>query len=140
MPQFLKETENDLNRTKVDESVPEGSVSEFVGVVTDKKDVPIPASNLSSLTLTLYNLETGALINDRNEESVLNENGGTVDEVGVFEMTFSEADNLLQDSSKQYETHVALFEWEKEDTQEEGKHELVMTIRSVDDSIAFPEA
>ncbi len=137
MPEFTKETSPDLNRTKIAESIPAGSVSNFVGILNNKKDIPVPASDILVLTLTLYDLESGLVINNRLEQSVLNENGGIVDEVGTLDMTFDEKDNVLLDATKLYETHIALFEWTEKSTGEDGKHELIHIIRNLEEGIVL---
>jgi len=88
--------------------------------VEDETETAIPAASLSTCTLLLYDQKTqlaspgttGAVINGRNRQSVLNANGGTIDASGNLEMVLTPADNVIVGTGEnQSERHVALFEY-----------------------------
>lgn len=68
-----------------------------------------PAS-LSSLTLTIYNRATGAIINTMNAINILNTAGGTYTPgTGAVTYQMTPADNQLEVPGDAQEVHVALF-------------------------------
>lgn len=84
----------------------------YNAVLLDENDATVAPAQLSSLTLTLTDRATGAVINSRAGVSVLNANGGTLDISGNFYMQFTALDNqIVSTSSPQVEVHVALFQW-----------------------------
>lgn len=69
-----------------------------------------PFGNLDSLTLTFYNKKTGAIINSRSSQNVLNANGVTLgSSTGLLTWTMVPADNPIIDNTLRVEEHVALF-------------------------------
>jgi hypothetical protein len=76
---------------------------------------PIPAAQLSTLTLTLYNVEDGSVINSRNGQSVKNANNGTLHATsGLFTWQAQSTDSPIVDPTVpvgHYEHHVARFQW-----------------------------
>lgn len=83
-----------------------------------------------ALTLLLYDVETGQVVNSRNRVSVLDANGGAVTAGGVLTMELLPADNVIVGSrtGKTSETHRALFEWTWASGTRKGKHEVEFTI------------
>lgn len=77
----------------------------------DTDEVVIPLSAMTSIKFTLKNLATGTAINDRNEQSVLNVNGGTFHATtGKLSIILAAADNTVAGSAS-YERHIALVEF-----------------------------
>src|SRR6185312_4273183 len=91
-------------------AVAEQTTSRITGTIVDDAGVAIPASALVTLTLTLYNRRGPTILNSRDNVSVLNTNGGTVDSAGKFAMTLDPADNPLS-AGFSSEQHAALFTW-----------------------------
>lgn len=89
----------------------------------------IPAADLASLTLTLYEFVTGAIVNGRDHVSVLNATIGTVDANGVLTLDFTQADGQRKTTAIT-EMHVALLEWETS-AGKSGKGELLWRVRRV---------
>lgn len=66
--------------------------------------------NLNTLTLTLYDQRTGAVINARNGQNVLNLNQVTLDAfTGALVWTMLAADNPIINDALRQEEHIALF-------------------------------
>ena len=93
----------------------EQSSADLTATLLQDSDDPqsvVPGSSLLSLTLTLYDVETGQIINQRDNQDVLNTNQVTVDENGLLtwymqpEDTIIVTDELPPDSTEQ---HIALF-------------------------------
>lgn len=77
--------------------------------VNDENGAPIPASAMNSVTLTLYVVHTGAVVNGRNAQSVLNANQVTISEAGAVAWALQVADTAIADSTRKMEVHRALF-------------------------------
>lgn len=99
----------------------------------DENDSGIPAAELQSLTLTLYDPRTGAIINSRDDMSVLNANGGTVDAQGNAVLELGPADNVIvgQNAGLVQEDHVALLEWVYEAGTRQGRHLIFLRVENL---------
>lgn len=120
-------------QTVVRKRIPEHSSAVIMALFQDEDGEPIPADSLTEVTLTLYDVRSGAIINARNKQSIFNLNGGTVAPAGtppVMALTFnmSPADNALI-GSEMFERHVALFEWKWDSAAKEDRHEVILTVR-----------
>lgn len=85
----------------------------FSGTLTKETGLPVPLVDLSTLTLTLYDQVTDAIINSRDDQSILNANGGTFHATsGAFALTLGPSDNVIlgAPATGQAETHIALIE------------------------------
>lgn len=114
----------------------ESSSSKLTATIQDESEVAIPAGSLSSLTLMLYDQTTelanpgttAAIINSRNRQNVLNANGCAVSTGGVMTMTFTPADNVIVNTGKSSERHVALFEYTYAAGLKAGRHEVLIDV------------
>lgn len=89
----------------------ERTTTTYGGQVKDSKNVNVPLSDIATLTLTLYDSQTLAIINARDNVDIKNANGGTVSSTGAFEFKFSAADLAIIDPTKIAEDRVALINW-----------------------------
>lgn len=88
----------------------ENTSAKFTGTIVDEDGDAVPGSILESLTLSLTDLATAAVINSRNEQDVLGQNGVTVSEAGALIWTVDPDDNpILDDDRPKDETHLAVF-------------------------------
>ncbi len=87
----------------------------------------VPVPGLTSLALTVYDLDTHAII--RPKGSVLNENDGTF-AGGVLTMKFSASDNIIRNGRKSFEDHVAVFHYTF-GSGEEGHHAVVIRVQNL---------
>jgi hypothetical protein len=62
-------------------------------------------SEISTITCTIRDEETGTIINSRNAQNVKDANNGTLTN-GEFEMAFQAADTALQTATQSKEVHV----------------------------------
>ncbi|MEY4932894.1 MAG: hypothetical protein RLZZ403_1214 [Pseudomonadota bacterium] len=114
----------------------ESSSAKLTATIKDETEAVIPAASLTTLTLLLYDqtthlasaTSTAAIINSRNRQDVLNTNGCTVSTGGVLTMTFSPADNIIINTGKSSERHVALFEYTYAAGAKAGKEEVLMDV------------
>jgi hypothetical protein len=91
------------------QSVTEHSTASYSCTLLDHTNQPIPGPALSSLTLTLYDRVSDAVLNGRDNQDVLNANDVTVDGNGVLTWLLQPADTAMHDSTLGSEVHVALF-------------------------------
>jgi hypothetical protein len=62
------------------------------GVIVDPFGVPIPAADISVLTLTIFDTLTQTIINNVSNVDILNTGRGTVDSAGLLTIKFEAAD------------------------------------------------
>ena len=96
----------------------EGESSNFTLVFKDFDGTAITKANLSSLTLTLYDKTSNAILNSRSAQNVIDVNGGTVATDGTLTMRLDASDNTYETASPSVgdkETHVAKFTWQWND-------------------------
>src|SRR3972149_284487 len=114
----------------------ESSTTKLTAVVKDESETVIPAASIGTLTLMLYDQKTeldspgstGAIINSRNRQDILNANGCTVDSSGNMVMTFTPADNAIVNTGLSSERHVALFEYTYAAGLKAGKDEVLIDV------------
>ena len=61
----------------VDRFIPDGSTAFYRASVVDEDGVRIDSDDIDSITLTLYDVDSGAIINSRDAQDVNGANGGT---------------------------------------------------------------
>ena len=98
----------------------------FIG---DLGDVP-PLSALSSLTLTLWDDASRAILNNVDRVNILNTGRGTVDVNGYLICTLVGADNAVLDPQCIEELHVAFFEWTYSGGDKSGGIEVAYYVRN----------
>lgn len=98
-------------RTILSVEVGEAATAILRGTIRDAAGTALPGSAIGALTLTLYELRTGSILNSRNAVSIKNANGGTIDSNGDLTLTLSPADNAMLTQAVAHETHVALIRW-----------------------------
>jgi hypothetical protein len=90
----------------------------------------LPASSLDTLTLTLYDRDTGTILNSRNAQDVLNKANVTVGEDGALVWELQPADNVIVSDGKSLEAHVALFTWTW-GSGKSGRHEVPILVENL---------
>jgi hypothetical protein len=103
----------------------------YTADVQDDEGNAIAAASLTTLTLTLYDKDTGDIINSRNDQDVLNTNGVTVDGSGNLTWIIDPDDNAIVTSTSKVEDHVALFEWTWNSGAKEGRHEVFLHVKNL---------
>jgi hypothetical protein len=110
-------------------TVKEGSSAKYRATIKDDDGVVIPAAQITSLKLTYYvaegsDSEAGEIINNRNEESVLNNNKGvTVDSSGRLVWSMVPAETRIKVPARMTELHYARWDWEY-GTGSVGRHQV----------------
>jgi hypothetical protein len=98
-------------RTYRDAPVAEATSAVLTGRLVDATGAPVPGPQLSTLTLTLVDRDTGNIVNGRNATDILNANGGEVDVGGNLSLTLTPDDTALIDAERDREGRIARLAW-----------------------------
>ena len=91
--------------------VNEATSSRYTATIRNEAGAPVPAANLTSLTLTITDAGTGEVINGWSAKNILNTNGATVSVGGVLVWTGVPADHpILGSAPVLHEDHLAVVE------------------------------
>ena len=118
-----------------DRRVAENSSALYTANLTDEAESALALSSLHAITLTLYDKESGTIINSRSDQDVKNTNNVTITSGGVLTWSVQPADNPIVGTNIRvggHETHVALFEYTWASGAAAGKHELEIEVRQLD--------
>lgn len=114
--------------------IDERETGQYTATITGNDGVtPLPGATLSSLLLTLYVIKqdgTEAVVNSRNQQSVLNANNGTVSAGGLFTWIIQSGDTAIIESFLQFERHYCLLEWAWP-TGNQGKGEFILNVKNL---------
>lgn len=77
---------------------PAGSSMVYTGVVVDVDQAPIPGTSLVSMTLTLVDTLTGAVVNGVSQVNILNTGRGAIDALGNLTITLLPDDTALTEA------------------------------------------
>lgn len=122
-----------MSLTREQRTINERTTARYTALAVDETEEPIPASSLSTLTLTLYDKASGEIINGRQAQDALNANGVSVDESGNVEWIITPDDTPVVGTPRPglVETHIALFEWTWAGGTKAGKHELELLVKQI---------
>lgn len=110
--------------------LPEDTTATLRLTLVDEDDVPVPASGLTALTLTYYDLDTLTILNDRQEQDILNANNVTMDSAGVITWALQQEDTAIVSPALGIEWHRALFTW-CWSSGNQGRHEVDIGIENL---------
>lgn len=126
-----------MSRSRLNEKerrVEEKITARYKVILSDEAGAVIPLSDMTTITLTLYDDYTGTIINSRNAQNVKNTNNVTYTEAGLLTWTLQPNDNIIVSSdvrTNSYEKHIALFEFTWDSGAKAGKHELEFQVRQI---------
>ena len=123
-------TETIPYRSVMTQRVAEGATCLLYGTLKDERGALLPGSELTTLTLTLYEKSTKEILNSREDSNILQTGGGTVDNGGYLELELYAADNEIIKPRATSEVHVALIEYSYQGTKT-GKHEIEFTVANL---------
>lgn len=123
------------------ESIVEGMTGTLEFYFVDENGDKIAKTDIDTLVLTLYDPESGAVINNRNSQNVLDQNNGALDADGNFSWEIQPADvtitdvNIIHRQKPTYgtisQTYVAKFEWTYSGGLKKGIAEIMIEIEKV---------
>jgi hypothetical protein len=104
----------------------EGTGAVYTATLEDADGTAIPLANLTTITLTLYDVTSGDIINSREDQDVKNTNNVTVNATsGLLTWAMQAADNPIVNEATdvgEREEHKALFEFTFSGTGSPGTH------------------
>ncbi len=112
-------------------NVKENSTAKYTATIKDELNAVVPAASLTTMTLTLYNIADGAIINSRDAQDVLNANNVVITAGGVLTWTLQQGDNEIIDTTLEYEAHMALFEYTWAAGAKGSVHEVNLIVESL---------
>lgn len=85
----------------------------ITATITSDAGTVLPVASIQGILLTLYDVSTGTIINNRLRQSVLNLNQVAITSGGVLTWTMRPADNVIVNTPDvgDIEQHIAHFEW-----------------------------
>ena len=86
---------------------------------------------ISTLTITYYDLDTLEIINSRDFQDCLNLNNVTLANDGHLTWEIQITDSIIIDSRKELEQHIVLFTWGWDSGARAGSHEIQFPIRNL---------
>jgi hypothetical protein len=97
--------------------IPEESTWYYTRTLTDELGVPISSTNLTTITLSLYEMDTPEqeFILDWDAKDVKNVNGGTVNTSGKFELRLPPTATIILNTARVYERRQLLLTWTRSD-------------------------
>lgn len=106
----------------------------YTAVLRDESGAVLSSGAISSFTLTLYDVNTGTVINGRSAQNILNDNQVTVDSQGQVTWTWLPLDMQILNPNRQQEDHIALFVVKWVDLQSrprQANHEVHFTVNRI---------
>lgn len=120
-----------MPHTEFKDLVPEGSSRMYEATLKDYAGDPVPLAAVASITCTLRDLSSDQIVNSRNDQSVLNTNGGTLHaSSGLFQMVFGPDDTVAIGSTRQQQrraTFKVVYSSGREN------HEVIFTVYNLAD-------
>jgi hypothetical protein len=114
---------------KFADPIAEGTTPRYEATLLDPGGTPIPAIDMTTLTLTLYDSVTHAVVNSVQDVNILNAGRGTFDALGNLAITLTTGDTAILDDTKRSEKRVMLIEWVAGSIT--GRHEVVFKIKNM---------
>ena len=116
-------------------TVNEKTSFQYTATLKDEAGIVIAATDLTTLTVTLYDVASGDIINTQTDTDIKNANNGTVHATsGLLTWVAKPADNPIVGTSIDVgatEEHIALFEWTYNSGNDAGKHELHINVKQL---------
>lgn len=102
-----------MTLSKAETTINERSTFRYTGKVVDEAGNAIPAAEISTLTLTLFNAADKSIINTRDDQNALNANGVTLNDSGELTWNSASEDSPIVGNVGLglTEHHIAQFEW-----------------------------
>lgn len=101
------------------DSIKEKNSAKFSAVLYDESDAAIAKAAINTFTVTLYDKDTGTVINSRSAVDLYNSGAWTgssgmvatvADTTGACTITLTSTDNQILDTTKSAETHVLFLQ------------------------------
>lgn len=128
---------NTSSLTTAQRTFRERSTGTYTATLLDEEAAPITVARITTLTLTLRNVEDGTIINSRDDQNVLNLANVTLHaSSGLLTWEIQILDNVIVDTTLangEKEIHRAIFEYSWDSGAKFDSHEILFTIIALDD-------
>ncbi len=124
-----------MSLTAVQRRVREKCTAIYTATIEDENGAALAASSLTTLTLTLYDQASSAIINSRDAQDVLNAHNVVVSALGTLTWTMQPADNVIVGADIPIggvEAHIALFQWTWSAGAKTGKYEIQIDVKQLE--------
>ena len=120
------------NITELPDIIHQGTTPKLTFDIEDEDGNAIPAGNLTTLILNLFNLDDSdnTVLNNRTDQDVLNANNVTVSSGGAGVWSMQVADTAMVGTDN-IERHRAVFKWTYDSGNKTGDHIIDMRIRNI---------
>ena len=115
------------HRTTWRDQTPAGATPVLTGILLTEDGARLPGADLDTLTVTLTDQASGAVVNGRQGQNILNTNGGSVSAQGAFRLELSAADTRLVGATTR-EVRRALIEFTFGGGERRGMHEVLFAV------------
>lgn len=116
-------------------AIKEGTTPKYTATIKDENGTAVPQADLTTITLTLYNLSSTArdIINSRDAQSVNNTNNVEINATsGLLTWSMQADDTVIIDSNKRVERHRALFIFTWDSGAKKGIHEVDFDVENIE--------
>jgi len=111
-------------------TINEGASALYTATLLDETGAVIDGTALDSLVLTVYDVDSGAILNSRNAQNVKNANGVTITALGALAWTLAPADNAILGKGAT-ERHAAYFLATWASGAKKCPHEMTWLVRNL---------
>jgi hypothetical protein len=115
-------------RTIIAEPVPEKSTFRYQADLKKDDGTALLVTDLDTLTLTISDLHTGAIVNSVNDTNIKNAGRGAIDGTGHLTLISELGDSVILDTSKQFERRLLTFKGTYVGGTRAVNHEVLITI------------
>ncbi len=119
-------------RETLTEPKAEGKTAKITAVIEDEDENGVALANLTTVTLTLFEDRSKAIINSRNQTDIKNAGPGVISTTGGnLTLTLTPDDMAILVASNDAERHVAFIEWTYSSGTKSGGHEIAFTVTNL---------
>jgi hypothetical protein len=114
--------------TLTQQPVAAGATVIYRGQFLDDAGNPIPAAALQSLTLSIVDTKSGAIVNGASAVNILNAGRGAVDNLGNLTLVLSPLDTALANAGDLSEERSLVLDWTYLGGVRTGRHQVDFTL------------
>jgi hypothetical protein len=107
---------------------PAGSTAVYTAQLLDAYGNPIPGSALTSLTLTIVDTLSGAVVNGVQQQNILNTDRGVIDQQGNLTLSLEAGDMTITNPSALRIQRSLVLDWTYNGGSSSGRHQANFTL------------
>jgi hypothetical protein len=108
-----------------------GATAVYKGQLQDENGTAVPSAQLASLTLSIVDTFSGAIVNSCSQVNILNTGRGTVDSSGNLAVTLGPSDTALLVATDQQEYRSMVLDWTYLGGAKTGRHQVDLLIQAL---------